>query len=37
MVNGQWQVIDGRLHDEEQARTAYSAVAKKLQLTPVTV
>ena len=35
MVNGQWQVIDGRHKDEEAASNAYSAIAEQLRLAGV--
>jgi formimidoylglutamate deiminase len=30
MVRGEWQVVDGRHHDAEQAREAYARVAREL-------
>ena len=30
MVRGEWQVVDGRHNDAEQAREAYARVAREL-------
>jgi hypothetical protein len=35
MVNGEWQVIDGRHKGEEAARIDYAAVAENLRIAEV--
>jgi len=35
MVNGQWQVIDGRHTGEEDARRAYAGIARQLRIAEV--